>query len=133
MGCDIHIVLEKRTENGWIAINTFNAVQTKNGFAFPVAQSRNYRRFAALAGVRGDGPDPKGFPEDASESAKFLYNRYLSDHHSASHLSVRDASPIFLATEHTPKKFATDYPDSWFFDVEHEEIDDHRIVFWFDN
>ena len=50
MGCDIHAVIERRTEHGWVADLSCEA-----------DESRNYKRFAALASVRGEGLPPAEF------------------------------------------------------------------------
>jgi hypothetical protein len=58
MGCDIHLVLERRADDGrWIAIDTFtsfhrsyvHSADTMDGFSSPIARDRNYTRFAKLA------------------------------------------------------------------------------------
>ena len=66
MGADIHGVVEKRVRldgvDKWVAVS-FLRYPDKG-------KERNYTRFAALAGVRGDGPRPKGAPGDMSESGR---------------------------------------------------------------
>lgn len=146
MGCDIHLVLERRHNDKWVAVNTFkghhvSAMHRKEGqfdWSYPIATSRNYARFAALAGVRGDGPAPRGVPEDASETTKYLVDYWGSDGHSHSWMSLVDAMSVFVATEPWHDSEGDDYygrkyPASFFFEVEDDKLDCYRIVFWFDN
>jgi hypothetical protein len=103
---------------------------------FPPATGRNYTRFAALAGVRGEGPDPKGFPADASELARMLEKEWDGDGHSFSHMSLEEATNIFTTTqdENSITDFGKKFPKYFFFGVEHEDgFENFRIVFWFDN
>ncbi len=145
MGCDIHIVLEQRAKGGrWIGIDTYIGHECSyiKGWATPIARERNYDRFAALAGVRGNGPEPRGLPWDASETVRFLADEWGGDGHSHSWLPIKDAERIFSETHHwTEDKrddFGKSYPAVHFFGVDYSEgssrsADDYRIVFWFDN
>lgn len=145
MGCDIHIVLEQRAEDDrWIGIDTYVGHEGAyvKGWSAPIARERNYLRFAALAGVRGDGPEPKGMPMDASETTRFLADEYGGDGHSHSLLSIKDAERIFSETYNwaasSRDDFGKKYPGAHFFGVDYSEgssrsADDYRIVFWFDN
>lgn len=139
MGCDIHLVLERKLaeEAGWVAVDLFGYSRDTSGrTCFPAARSRNYRRFAALAGVRGDGPEPRGFPEDASQSAKYLFDDWGADAHSPSWLEIDEATRVFLATEYEPFKadsIEAKWPMSHYFNTEADNPDNYRIVFWFDN
>lgn len=136
MGCDIHMVLEQKIgEGSWIGIHHFPYYRSSGGtHHFPDAIGRNYRRFAAMAGVRGDGPEPRGLPEDVSVLSQARSDHYGSDGHSHSWLPVREAAAIFLASEYgEPDDYAKKYPTAHFFGVEPEDADDYRIVFWFDN
>jgi len=134
MGCDIHIVSEKKVGDRWVGIVRFSHIDTQTGTAFPICRDRNYKRFADLAGVRGDGPEPRGLPPDASELSRLLYD--TSDDHSHSWLPAREAVEVFLATEYNRiSDFARKYPAYFYFkiDEDQENLDDYRIVFWFDN
>lgn len=134
MGCDIHIALEKkvgldRLGNKWVMVNRLEGQ----------ARCRNYPRFSALAGVRYGYGDKlpigsaKGVPHDVSESAKLFIDEWGADGHSHSYMPVKDAASIFLETEYQASEFCKSYPCSCFFDVEEDEADDYRIVFFFDN
>ncbi len=140
MGCDIHIVLERKYGLRWIAVDTFKGHETSygKGWASPLAASRNYDRFAALANVRSNdenGPAPRGAPADISETTAMLLEDWEGDAHSTSWLPLNEAAQVFLATEHGEvTDFAKKYPQSHFFAVDEEgERGKHRIVFWFDN
>lgn len=147
MGCDIHGVVERKVKDRWITINILQV-------ATP-ARARNYPRFAALAGVRGDGPEPRGIPDDVSETAKCLIDDIGADGHSHSWEPLQHAATVFAATAYYPdteegrrtQKIANEYPASYFFDVKSETVnvcptcqhrdvtglDAYRLVFWFDN
>ena len=135
MGCDIHMVLERKANGKWIGVDTYQGHESAlgKGYAWPEATNRNYRRFAALAGVRGDGPEPKGMPDDASDTAKILSEHWGSDGHSHSWFPLAEAAAIFLATAHQPNDFAQKYPEAHFFGCDLENPEEYRLVFWFDN
>ena len=105
MGCDIHLVLEKRFDEKWVAINTFcsfhratyGSKEPMDGFSSPVVCAAVTTN--ALAGVRGDGPAPLGLPEDASETTHALSKSWDSDGHSCSWLPLADAVKIWRETE----------------------------------
>jgi hypothetical protein len=107
----------------------------------PVATTRNYARFAALAGVRGEGPAPRGIPGDVSETTQYLIDEWGEDGHSHSWLELDEAVKIFVETGSDEKEVGEDppywrkWPYSFFFDVDEEKATEHdyRIVFWFDN
>lgn len=127
MGCDIHGWVEEKVRGKWIATNEFREH----------ARERNYLRFAALAAVRGEGPAPRGLPSDVSDTAGYDSECWDSDGHSHSWLTLKEAIPIFLEVRYkegeTRSEFALKYPASHFFDIEDDNLDNYRIVFWFDN
>lgn len=141
MGCDIHMVLERKNDAGkWIGIDTFSshhAAYNAGDWFVPNARARNYDRFAALAGVRGDGPKPLGLPEDISDTTELLSSDWGGDGHSHSWLPIKEAAKIFLNTDRlpaAPDSLAARWPESYYFGVDDESgLDDYRIVFWFDN
>lgn len=133
MGCDIHMVLERKVNDKWLGLHDF-----PYGSGGWKARDRNYQRFNAIAGVRGDGPMlPRGLPSDISDLGKFIVDDYGSDGHSHTYLSLREALPIFLATEYwapnNEREHAEKYTASYFFDVEEDEVDEHRLIIYFDN
>jgi hypothetical protein len=144
MGCDIHGVVERRVRGKWVAVRVLQGLHgtrwasSPYGYVSDAARSRNYERFAALAGVRGAGPAPRGVPEDASETTAFLVEDYGADGHSHSWLPLAEAAEVFARTEYWPDDLAEDawprrYPASLFFDVDEDSAAEHRLIFWFDN
>jgi hypothetical protein len=141
MGCDIHGLVERKVNGKWICWRTLNPVHTSrpdehgSSFASPAALSRNYERFAALAGVRGDGPDARGLPDDATDTATHLFE--TEEGHTPSWLPLQEATDIFLATErYDLREFDRKYPAYYYFGVESESdgpLSDFRLVFWFDS
>lgn len=132
MGCDIHGWIEKRVGNKWVAYRELEKRPYSLDDIDP--RARNYARFAALAGVRGDGPDPKGLPLDISETTQFWVDEWDTDGHSHSWLSLDEAARIFLDTEWEPSEFARKWPATSFFGVDYEQDAPlYRLVFWFDN
>ena len=129
MGCDIHTVIERKVTSPRI-----NARWVAVAIEHDASRSRNYDRFAALAGVRGDGPEPRGLPDDASDTALTLADDWGADGHSHSWLPLDEAAALYLATEFNPSEFVQKYPASEFFGVERpDDTDEYRLVFWFDN
>jgi hypothetical protein len=143
MGCDIHATLEVKTLTGWVCVNTYHGHHMAypcgdRDWSLPVTTARNYARFAALAGVRGEGLEPRGVPDDASETTKYLVGLWGSDGHSHSWLPAEEAAEIFLATDHaqSPDEYKTKFPASYYLEVEDLEVEgtaEHRLIFWFDN
>lgn len=147
MGCDIHMVLERRDheKTRWVAIDTFHEFKAHQNhrdgdgvrYCDSLATARNYRRFAALARVRGDGPDPRGVPGDISDSTEFLIRDYGVDGHSHSWLPLADAARIFAETQWIDEPL-TDWqkerPADFYFGIYAEnDLSDYRLIFWFDN
>lgn len=152
MGCDIHIVMEKKHNDNWVGLNAFPYVPVKYSpealqaikkskaylppFAGTQARTRNYDLFAALAGVRGDGPDPRGMPDDASDLANMMHDEWGQDGHSHSWLPLEEALPIFAAHTSPMEILEDGYRENIcyeLFDVEYEDRHKYRLVFWFDN
>ncbi len=89
MGCDIHIVLQKKVDEHWLNVDLG---RDERGWAREIYEGRCYVLFGILAGVRNYDvvpiAEPRGIPEDLP-----LYNgeseRYLGDH-SYSWLGLRE-------------------------------------------
>lgn len=169
MGADIHMFIEKRMPSGsWACVRNLNeslhsealGVLTRatvpKDFVFTAywdLVSRNYELFARLAGVRGEGPPPKGLPDDVSEFVEAEYEGWGHDAHSVSWYSADEFVQIYTRTdwaddEDTPLNpyvarrldsgtemsvalFLRDKASVYVQD--HESVDDYRFVFWFDN
>jgi hypothetical protein len=158
MGADIHLWVERKLPSGkWVMHDRCDAISTEAygirdttdsrprlDRAYHLAGSRNYRFFAALAAVRGAGPEPRGLPSDVSDYVQHEVDMYGVDGHSHSWMSVREFMPIF--DEHClagagavevvggrttwgqrfERLFCT-YLDNI------ADVDNYRVVFFFDN
>lgn len=160
MGCDIHPILERRARidvagvdtEVWVGVQAysfmtrFERIGTDGNWKTsycggPAIKQRNYRRFGMLANVRGDGPPPKGIPDDASFLTKMMFLDWGGDCHSHSWNTLEEALKICLASESDPHNvfFAEgdprkEYPLMYFFGL--DEVDDmanYRLVYCFDN
>jgi len=144
MGCDIHIVSEKRTEMGWANL----------GFA--PFDWRSYGLFGFLAGVRNYSAvtplsEPRGLPEGATFD-KDIFEDYYG--HSASWLSVKELSEFDYDAEMEDRRVTINNDggctcdpgggevmtyreflgDSFFEDLKRlKEMGAERVVFYFDN
>lgn len=88
MGCDIHIVAQRRNEGGGYETITGNFTEGSAPFDW-----RGYGMFAFLAGVRNYSAvtpisEPRGLPDDMDRSTEEYEE--LSDCHSCSWLSVEE-------------------------------------------
>lgn len=113
MGCDIHIVLERRNEKRgeWVGVQTFTGYKkTLFDNRFPKAaegeydspwiwfklRRRDYSFFNALCGVRGDGSEfgytSRGLPENASSLSQYRLSEDDPDLHSHSWLNMKELS-----------------------------------------
>jgi hypothetical protein len=157
MGCDIHMVVEKRWPNGieedrwvglhacpWAVLEVYDGAEFRSGNACWLARSRNYRLFAALAGVRGEGPAPLGMPDDASDLAQMQAEAWAGDGHSHSWMMMSEALPLFMTHQFDSARKRLEGQDLdttrsdalMYFGISMDEVetlDDYRLVFWFDN
>lgn len=122
MGCDIHGWVEVKKDDKWIAVQEIED------------RSRNYKRFAALAGVRGEGPEPRGIPHDVSDTVRYHIEYWGVDGHSHSQMSLRDAAKVWLETDWAPNYHKKRYPILAYIGIASDDCtEDFRVVFWFDN
>ncbi len=142
MGCDIHLVLEQYdTDLGWVGVDTFESHEGGHGKGWcrPIVRERNYKLFAAIAGVRGEGPPPRGIPDDASATTRFLVKQWGEDGHSHSWLPLDDAAREWNAERYPgekrldPNDYRARFPKSFWFGVDEDDATVFRVVFWFDN
>ena len=148
MGCDIHMFVEKHTEDGWQSAdhyikNPYYCISYVTGETEPeyevqeIWSGQNYRLFYLLAGVRNEGDltpisDPKGLPSDVTEFVRGESEKLGSDGHSHSYLSLseikahKDDEGILKELIQRMEWRKKDM-DLWGSD---EKI---RIVFWFDS
>lgn len=155
MGCDIHMVVERKWGDKWVGLHAVPYMKTysrkdgraplESNFISWDIKSRNYDLFAKLAGVRGDGPQPKGIPTDASELALMEIDSWGCDGHSHSWCTAQEFFDLFQATNEwlvTAKlvEGATPVTIDDLMGISYDEIYGsgaadtmYRVVFWFDN
>lgn len=157
MGADIHIYAERKLKDGtWAMCQSYSSIN-KSAFSNDTKQrnffrirDRNYGFFAALAGVRGTGPEPRGMPEDASPFVREEADGWGGDGHSQSWYSATEFVPIFMDHKMTDeeqaelvgRKLTSNYSVNLvctvlaeYLAIEpyHDNPDNIRFVFWFDN
>jgi hypothetical protein len=162
MGADIHLFAEKRLHTGeWAAVQTFSPINRKAvgldvtrpyDWLFFIVEERNYALFAKLAGVRGNGPQAKGVPDDASPLYRDYVDSWVSDGHSHSWCTATEFVARFLETLDVGDPIVKAYA-SWVLEAGHgnavltfldnycgvrinegrDKADDYRFVFFFDN
>ena len=173
MGCDIHVMLEQKVrtkdepDGVWQVINTFNGVPL-SAIWFPAdepikvkdermcgwwnVEGRNYEFFAALAGVRGDGPEPRGLPDDIAPLAQAWAESWEGDAHSHSWLYADEFTQLYMkhcldekvVSDYTAKRIAGEITAPIWVPIMHfyispvpddvqEKPHDLRFLFFFDN
>jgi hypothetical protein len=148
MGCDIHLILECKNDDGkWVGINNFNYISNhalgdpkdSGSWYFWTVRSRNYELFGKLAGVRRqslEGPKPRGIPADASELARMEIDHFGGDGHSHSWGLLSEIGGYFLAM-YWPNQMLEEHRHERIqelFGIQHEgPLDNFRLVYFFDN
>jgi len=162
MGADIHLYVERKLMNGeWAFVRNLNETINGDGIrpwggakdkvigGFWKLSGRNYNLFALLAGVRGDGPEPKGLPSDVSDLIHEEHERYRSDAHSASWSKPLEFMEAYIASQQAYEEIepldkyvqvrvtegAEMALEVFMRDMCSLDTDGHeyRFVFWFDN
>lgn len=94
MGADIHLYIEfKKGDSPWEADENHRLIEEDPEYIYlkdADATHRDYSVFAALAGVRREGPDPIGLPSDLSQKIKKESDRWDGDGHSHNYDSLKD-------------------------------------------
>ena len=137
---------KEKKEKKWISVDEWEFIKDiwSNGNGEEIDDSywnnseyyhgRNYAVFSILANVRnyGDsfGYDPKGIPDDASDSYSYMLDRWKGDYHSPSYFTLTEL------IEMNWDRF--DYVEEFKGTIEKmKEIDDNydnvRCCFFFDN
>ena len=159
MGADIHLWVERKLPSGkWVMHDRCRRISREahsidppashkdyfGDMAYHRVNNRNYRFFAALAGVRGDGPEPRGLPPDVSDYVQYESDDYGVDGHSHSWMMASEFMPIF-AEHHLNPEYAVRVvagEATWLGVFEKifgtyvdgpEGLDNYRMVFFFDN
>ena len=109
MGCDIHIFIEFKVGDKPWTPDKHHVIRIDDDDidSYHVREAlspRDYLMFAALAGVRGIGPDPKGVPKDVSELISKALDNYGVDGHSHSYSSLKELEQAMKATNRMPNK-----------------------------
>jgi hypothetical protein len=161
MGCDIHVYLEKYTsvngENKWVNVDHW---QINPHFGMDDSEreydhvsfywGRNYDLFSILAEVRGSMDpidDPRGLPEDVTETTRKEYERGDMVH-TASYYTLKELKDYLYNNSDNEEivenlKYFVDRMDNRFKEEFWITNDDQkrytikengfRVVFWFDN
>lgn len=163
MGCDIHIVLErKNTDTGeWVGVRDYRGFSAKlldiergegtYEYAWFTLCLRDYSFFNDLCGVRGSGSSfgfyARGLPEDASALSLMRLSADDPDLHSHSWLDMKQLSGPLAANKAPEGDVPTLVMErmgnsgynlgllrEWVDDeIEDGTIDEWRLVFAFDN
>lgn len=156
MGCDIHIVVERKWDGRWVGLRTdqgsvrggYNGEETD--WVYPDVGKRDYDFFARLAGVRGDREVKTfGIPGDASDLSLMLLAQWEGDGHSFSYLPLKEFAERWCAEDEAfiaaraverlegkDRAYARllDRASIGTFDLYDDmDVEDFRVVFWFDN
>lgn len=149
MGCDIHMCVERKIGNEWHTAwdgdiqPMIDAPSDRR--QFPIVRARNYGLFADLAGVRGDGPEPKGLPDDLSPLTEHIVHGWGEDGHSHTWYYMDEFCAIWdrpdtdeaklqlvkdtlqdVRREPTSQKLFGLWPED-------QNMREYRVVIWFDN
>lgn len=133
MGCDIHIVIERKRKDDqkWTGLLSTDQLHER-----PVYAQRDYDFFAEVANVRGRttrGNYPKNIPENVSELAWQEIMSCPTDYHSASYMSVQEFCALHNEIRPECSREGTAVYDLLGLDLSWPEGADYRVVFWFDN
>lgn len=107
MGCDIHLLTEKLTSNGWECIDTFEkdpagSLRLKSCI---YKEGRDYVLFAALAGVRNyyEVKDPvaaeRGIAPKLSKEAAAYFRQWKPDAHSHSWATLKELVAVDMLSK----------------------------------
>lgn len=168
MGCDIHMMIEtkvKTQKHGevWATVNTLNPIYgeglchseqfSKQPFGhYYCVEGRNYKFFADLACVRGEGEyQERGLPDDVAPLTLAFVESWGLDAHSHSYLYADEFIPLYIKhwfSDEEKTKYAVDRLEGTsdlqmfylimekHFNVATKDEDDprnYRFVFFFDN
>ena len=120
MGCDIHTFSEVKINGTWHLYNQPDV-------------GRYYELFGKLAGVRSTIKPivaPRGFPQDASLITKMENDYWGVDGHTHSWLTEKELDKIKQWLGEDGQTMEQVFGWELF---PHYEVEDKRLVFWFDN
>lgn len=152
MGADIHLYPEYRVDGGAWQSHPDIIIETEgeapDEFTYirydDDGIGRNYSLFADMAGVRGDGLDPLGVPEDISPLVKQAIEYWEADGHSHSYMSLESLKKLMQKRGYTIRdnrmfkscnKIAKELAkiDKILLDSSEGSVVEFRVVFFFDN
>jgi hypothetical protein len=94
MGCDIHMFIEYKLGDAPWKADEHHQILKEDGYEHlrqVSATGRNYHLFGKLAGVRTNGPEPKGLPDDCTEIIRSNTEiKEYGDDHSHSYSSLEE-------------------------------------------
>lgn len=114
MGCDIYIIVERKYKGRWVGLHSCEPADEVSHRLYPIdgtkyndgpkewtaywkCESRNYKLFGHLAGVRTDGPAANGLPDDLSDLSLLVIDARGKNGHSHCHYTLRDCGALFLS------------------------------------
>jgi hypothetical protein len=154
MGCDIHFTVERKVKDKWIGVYSSDLTPRMPSVSYdhheigtmtnvvPAMKNRNYSFFTALAGVRGDGPEAKGVPDDMSDLTSAALDTWGNDDHSHSWDTFEDFMRLHITSTNsrTYKALAVEalkggngVLDALFWETETDRRENMRVIYWFDN
>ena len=151
MGADIHMFPEYRVDGGaWqshpdidIEIEDEGVPTEYTYISYDEGIGRDYGLFADLAGVRGNGPNPKGVPKSVTPIVERAINQWDGDGHSHSFMSLGELKKLMIKHGYDIKSNKM-FTSCQAISKELSQIDkillngpksivEHRVVFFFDN
>ena len=154
MGCDIHCNLEYRRnkESDWYDIDLykknkyFGEDDEPEYWKVSLYNGRSYFLFGLLAGVRNYSVEPirqpRGIPDDVSESIKEYYNNWGDDAHTPSWYTLYELKSAQKTLDERVLQELIDAIELRYLQSENygykktlteNEENRIRLVFWFDN
>lgn len=84
MGCDIHVILERKVEDRWQNVSIYRVTDVNTIEKIEPYSDRDYELFSVLAGVRGCQEPliyPRGFPDKMSGATWEIIEKWEGDYH----------------------------------------------------
>lgn len=133
MGCDIHVVLERRKRDSTEWIGVWASDELPGGR--PRVCRRDYDFFGHF-NVRSTVQTPiypRNIPEDVSRLAWAQYMQAPTDHHSPSYATPQEFVERWLLANPDDQEVRRDCALWDLLRLDTDFDGDHRVVFWFDN
>lgn len=150
MGCDIHLYIEKKINDGvWVPCHWESKYRNNDGdydynklWEDPLCVGRNYDLFAILANVRNYGFSdpidyPRGLPKDVSKYVNNKSKKYGIDGHSHSYYllsEIMDNKHYFVDINYQRVSYFIDeFIPAALKEANTNDLTAVRIVFFFDS